>query len=504
MNPHIFLKALQGHIVLAKPSQTSLSIAGITTNSNQVKNGFLFIAEKGVSNDGHKYLSAAIENGASALLVERVDLVPITFQGMILQTPNTRIIAPTMAALFYNKPSEKLFCMGVTGTNGKTSFTYLIEHFFNTAHHPTGVIGTIDHHLGIKTWATELTTPHPIEIQARLNDFIQNQAKALAIEVSSHAIDQKRVEGIEFDVGVFTNLTHDHLDYHSTLEEYFEVKQKLFTDILGRSQKQNIFAIINRDDPWGAKMKVHPKVTTWTYGSQTLASGATPVTFSFTLNKMDFTGTQFIAHTPEGSVALQSPLIGIHNIYNVLAAIAAGMAGGLSLKHLQTVLPSFKGIPGRLQRVQNNKGKLVFIDYAHSPDALKNVLLSIRKIQEQVKTPGRIVCVFGCGGDRDKGKRPLMASIAEKNADLIIVTSDNPRTEDPMKIISDIKSGFSNQTSGAWKLEPDRQKAISLAIHEAQPNDIILVAGKGHEDYQIIGKEKFYFSDYEIARKILS
>lgn len=504
MDPHIFLTAFQGHLVLAKPPLAPLSITGITANSTQVKNGFLFIAEKGVSNDGHKYLSAAIENGAGALLVERVDLVPSTFQGMILQAPNTRLIAPAMAALFYNKPSEKLFCMGVTGTNGKTSFTYLIEHFFNTAQQLTGVIGTIDHHLGSKTWGTELTTPHPIEIQARLNDFIQNNAKTLAIEVSSHAIDQKRVEGIEFDVGVFTNLTRDHLDYHSTMEEYFEVKQKLFTDILGHSQKKTVFAIINRDDPWGAKIKVHPKVKTWTYGNQTIKSNSSSNAFSFTLNKMDFTGTQFVAHTPEGSVTLQSPLIGIHNIYNVLGAIAAGMAGGLSLQHMEFMLPSFAGIPGRLQRVQNTKDKLIFIDYAHSPDALENVLLSIRKTQEQVKMPGRIVCVFGCGGDRDKGKRPLMASIAEKHADLVIVTSDNPRTEDPMKIISDIKAGFSNQTSGAWKLEPDRQKAITLAINEALPNDIILVAGKGHEDYQIIGKEKFYFSDYEIARKILS
>lgn len=502
MDPNVILTALQSSLILAKPSMVPLSITGVTSNSTQVKKGFLFIAEKGVSNDGHKYLSNAIENGAVALLVEHVELVPNTFQGLVIKSTNTRMMAPKIAALFYNKPSEKLFCMGVTGTNGKTSFTYLVEHFFNTAHQPTGVIGTIDHHLGSKTWGTELTTPHPIELQARLCDFVNNNAKTLAIEVSSHAIDQKRVEGIEFDVGVFTNLSRDHLDYHSTMEEYFDVKQKLFTDILSHSQKKKVFAIINRDDPWGAKMVVPPNVTHWTYGSK--IAEATSPTFSFTLNKMDFTGTQFVTHTPEGSMTMQSPLIGTHNIYNVLGAMAAGLAGGLNLNHLESTLPSFRGIPGRLQRVQNDKDKLIFIDYAHSPAALENVLLSIRKTQEQVKMQGRILCVFGCGGDRDKGKRPMMASVAEKYSDFVFVTSDNPRTEDPMKIIADIKAGFSNQTSKSWTLEPDRQKAIILAINEAKPNDIILIAGKGHEDYQIIGKEKFYFSDYEIARKILS
>lgn len=502
MDPNVLITVLQDDLVLVKPPMVPLSITGVTSNSTQVKKGFLFIAEKGVSNDGHKYISAAIENGAVALLVEHVEFVPPAFQGMILQTTNTRKMAHKIAALFYNKPSEKLFCIGVTGTNGKTSFTYLVEHFFNTAHQPTGVIGTIDHHLDSKVWSTELTTPHPIELQARLSDFINNNAKTLAIEISSHAIDQKRVEGIELDAGVFTNLTRDHLDYHSTMEEYFEVKQKLFIDILGRSKKKKVFAIINRDDPWGAKMKVPPNVTQWTYGAKTTEGNAP--TFSFTLNKMDFTGTQFIVHTPDGSMTVQSPLIGVHNIYNVLSAMAAGIAGGLSLKHLASVLPSFKGIPGRLQRVQNDKNKLIFIDYAHSPDALENVLLSIRKTQEQVNMKGRIFCVFGCGGDRDKGKRPMMAQIAEKNSDFVIVTSDNPRTEDPMKIIAEIKEGFTHQTSGAWRIEPDRQKAIIFALNEAKSNDIILVAGKGHEDYQIIGKEKFYFSDYETARKILS
>jgi len=502
MNPSLLLSELKNDLHLVKMAQTPSDLTGVTSNSKQVKNGFLFIAEKGISNDGHSYITNAIKNGASALLVEKVDLIPSDYSGLVLKSNNARAIAPIIGALFYNKPSHKLFCMGVTGTNGKTSFTYLVEHFFNTAQMPTGVIGTIDHHLGNKTWNTERTTPHPIELQERLHDFVKNKAHSLAIEVTSHAIDQKRVEGIEFDVGVFTNLTRDHLDYHSTMEEYFEVKQKFFTEILTQSPKKEVFAIINRDDPWGAQLKIHSKITKWTYGSQLNKNLKSD--FSFTLNSMDFKGTNFTAETPHGSVSLRSPLIGNHNIYNVLGAVAAGVAGGLSLSHIENVLPHFKGIPGRLQRVLTDQPKSIFIDYAHTPDALENVLLSLLRIKEQSKTNGKILCVFGCGGDRDKGKRPIMGNIAEKYSDLVIVTSDNPRTEDPLLIINEIKMGFNNSAAKTVVLEPDRQKAIALAINEAKREDIILIAGKGHEDYQIIGKEKFYFSDYETARKILA
>jgi UDP-N-acetylmuramoyl-L-alanyl-D-glutamate--2,6-diaminopimelate ligase len=404
-------------------------------------------------------------------------------------------MAPQIAAMHFEFPSEKLFCVGVTGTNGKTSITYLIEHFFNHLKRPTGVIGTINHHVGSRIWPTEMTTPHPIELQQRLHEFLAAGAQTLAIEVSSHALDQKRIAGIEFDVGVFTNLTRDHLDYHSTMKEYFEVKQTFFTEILNQSKKKKVFAIINGDDPWGKKINPGKRAKVWTYGAKN-------TDFGFKLKSMNFLGTEFSLDTPLGSAVIKSPLIGTHNIYNVMAAVATGLAGDLELVQLEDLIQSFGGIPGRLQLVPNNKGIAILVDYAHSPDALENVLMSLQKVRRENKTTGKIICLFGCGGDRDKGKRPLMAQVAQKLSDTVIVTSDNPRTEDPLQIINEIKAGFDSTLQNPF-VEADRAKAITLAIEYAKANDVILIAGKGHEDYQIIGKEKFFFSDFEIARTLL-
>lgn len=503
MNASQLISQFKDILCVVQEPKTPLILKGITSNSEEVKEGYLFIAEKGLSKDGHQYLSSAIKNGAQALLVENTDTIPAHYQGLILTTKNTRAMAPQVGAFFYKQPSHQLFCVGVTGTNGKTSVTYLVEHFFNSAQRLTGVIGTINHHLSAQVWQTENTTPHSIEIQRRINDFVQLQAQTLALEVSSHALDQKRIEGIAFDVGIFTNLTRDHLDYHSTMQDYFETKQRFFTETLAHSTKKDVFAIINQDDPWGLKMKTPPRLIKWTYGADTTHKNTND--FYFILNEMTFERTSFRIHTPFGSTIMNSPLIGVHNIYNVISATAAGLAGGISLQHLESALLNFKGIPGRLQRVPNNSQKSIFIDYAHSPDALENVLQSIQNIKKQFHlNNSRILCVFGCGGDRDKGKRPLMAGIAEKYSDLVFITSDNPRTEDPLNIINDIKVGFKNNTATSCVVEPDRQQAITLAINEAKKDDIVLIAGKGHEDYQIIGKEKFYFSDFETARKILT
>jgi UDP-N-acetylmuramoyl-L-alanyl-D-glutamate--2,6-diaminopimelate ligase len=496
MGKTISLEELKTHSSVVRESSTPFTIEGLTTNSKLVKKNFLFIAERGVSSDGHQYIPMAIANGATALLVEDPSLVPSDYLGLVLKTDHTRALAPILAASFYNNPSEKLFCVGVTGTNGKTSFTYLIEHLFNSINRPTGVIGTINHHLARRVWPTEMTTPHPIELQQRLADFVDHGAKTLAIEVSSHALDQKRIEGIEFDVGVFTNLTRDHLDYHSTMDEYFAVKQRFFTEILQQSTKKDVVAIINRDDPWGVQMSSGSHARVWSYG-------AAGTDFSYQLETMNFSGTQFKLFTPSGNISIKSPLIGVHNIYNVMAAIGAALAGGLSLSQIESAITTFAGIPGRLQLVPNSKQISVLVDYAHSPDALENVLKSLQKVRQDFNSKGKIICVFGCGGDRDKGKRPLMARVAECLSDLVIVTSDNPRTEDPLQIINDIQKGFSPAISSTPLIEPDRAKAIELALSHAKTNDVILIAGKGHEDYQIIGKEKFYFSDYETARKLL-
>lgn len=491
------VQQLKKFATVARESSFPTVISGITCNSKKVQKDFLFIAEKGVSNDGHQYIPTAIINGASALLVENLNAVPHNFGGLVLTAPNTRAVAPKVASLFYGHPSEKLFCVGVTGTNGKTSLTYLVEHLFNEAQRPTGVIGTINHHLGSRVWPTEMTTPHPIELQERLHDFIQAGAQALAIEVSSHALDQKRIESIEFDVGIFTNLTRDHLDYHNTMEEYFAVKRRFFTEVLAQSKKHQVYAIINNDDPWGKQIEPPTPLKVWRYGADN-------ADFTYQLEQMNFLGTHFKLNSPHGVLRIVSPLVGTHNIYNVMAAVAAGLAAGLPIEYIEKAIQTFKGIPGRLQSVPNHRNISVVVDYAHSPDALENVLQSLQKVRREQQGSGKIICVFGCGGDRDKGKRPLMAKVAESLADVVIVTSDNPRTEDSLQIIKDITVGFTKPASNSQLTEPDRAKAIALAIETAEPQDVILIAGKGHEDYQIIGKEKFYFSDYETARKLLS
>lgn len=489
------IDALRAFARLTKDSSHNTHLMGITNNSKKVQRDFLFIAERGVHNDGHKYITSAIERGASALLVEDSKAVPQSFSGYIFEAENVRSISPLIAAQYYDSPSKGLFAIGVTGTNGKTSLTYLIEHLFNKAGQLTGVIGTIDHHVGKRIWPTEVTTPNPIELQERLAEFVQAGAKTLAIEVSSHAIDQKRIAGIEFDVCIFTNLTRDHLDYHSSMEEYFDVKQSLFDGILGSSKKSSVYSIINKDDSWGAKIKTSQRSTIWSYGEK-------DADFSFELKSMGFTGTKFVLHSPKGTLLIASPLIGRHNIYNVMAATAAGLAGGLNLADIRESLVTFGGIPGRLQLVSNKRDLAVLVDYAHSPDALENVLHALHKVRDETKSKNKIICLFGCGGDRDKGKRPMMAKVAQSLADKVIVTSDNPRSEDPLQIINDICTGFTPSES-AYLVEPDRARAIAQAIELAEPGDAVLIAGKGHEDYQIIGKEKFYFSDFETARRCL-
>ncbi len=473
------------------------SLEGITTHSQKIGKNFVFVAEKGISNDGHKYIPIAISKGAIVLIVEDLQSVPSDFTGSVYQCDSTREIFPYLASMFYGNPSTNLFCVGVTGTNGKTSLTYLIEHFFNANEKLTGVIGTVDHHIGTKSWPTHNTTPSASEVQERLYEFTKLGAKALAIEVTSHALDQRRAEGIDFDVGVFTNLTHDHLDYHLTMEEYFKTKQLLFTKLLYNSSKNKKVAIINKDDSWAAKFTIPEQVQVWTYGISPQAD------FQFKILNTQFSGTTIELKTPQKTITLFSPLVGIHNAYNVTAAIAASIAGGVSVSTIERHLPNFKGIPGRLQLVPNKLGKIVFIDYAHTPDALENVLNTLIQVRKESNRDSKIICLFGCGGDRDRAKRPIMAQIAERLSDVVIVTSDNPRTEEPLQIINEIQSGFSKTKLKSVHVEPDRTKAIELALN-GNISDVVLISGKGHEDYQIIGKEKFYFSDFETARTILS
>lgn len=468
-----------------------LEISGLFFDARKVQPQSVFFAIAGSKNNGHQFIPEAIKNGAIALVVEDFQAVPQDYKGAVYIVESSREALDEIAARFYNNPSEKLFCLGVTGTNGKTSITYILEHILNSNQKLTGVMGTVNHRVGAQIWDAQMTTPDPVTLQSRLHDFVEAKAFAAAMEVSSHALEQNRADSVHFNTVIFTNLTLDHLDYHGTMENYFAAKQKLFTDRMWSSKKIPLFAIVNVDDKYGRRLKIAEPVISWTYGQ-------TEADFRFKIKSMNFKETIFELQTPMDTVEFKIFIPGVHTVYNVVACIMAALTCGISLEQSARALLDFKGIPGRLQKVESPSDKVVFVDYAHTPDALQNSLESIRKIQKE----GKLICVFGCGGDRDKSKRPQMAQIACAQSDFVIITSDNPRTESPQQIIEDIKAGVPSAYQN-YQAEVDREKAIAAAIQRAHPNDVILIAGKGHEDYQIIGDEKKHFSDLEVARKYL-
>lgn len=470
--------------------ELSKPIRGLALDVSQVYEGYVFFAIKGNVKDGHDWIPQAISQGAIAIVCTNIKKVPSDFSGLILQVQDVRGISSLLASRFYQFPSQKMKMIGITGTNGKTSTSYLTEYFMASIGYPTAVMGTIDHHLGDKKWETNLTTPDPISLQQRLLDFQKSGALATVMEVSSHALDQKRVEGVDYDVVIFTNLSRDHLDYHKTMDQYHQAKQRLFTDLMWKSQKSHLNAIINSDDIYGRRLKVSERADVWTYGQKDSR-------FEFKIKNFDWEGTQFELRSPYGFHDIKIPLLGAHNVYNSVAALAATCAFGADLDQLVKKAVEFKGIPGRLQKVPIEKLQ-VYIDYAHTPDALEQVLSLLVLTKNKIQKKSKVWCVFGCGGDRDPGKRPLMAQIAEKYSDRVVITSDNPRTENSEVIISDIEKGF---TKSSYKKISDRQEAIQYALQNANENDVILIAGKGHENYQIIGHEKFEFSDFDVVQQ---
>lgn len=476
-------------------------VTGLFFDTQKVIPDSVFFAIPGIKSDGHRFIPQAIEKGAIALVVENELNVPESFSGVVYIVPSSREALDSIAARYYEFPSEKLFCIGVTGTNGKTSITYILEHILNENRKLTGVMGTVNHRVGEKIWDSQMTTPDPVTLQSRLNDFVEQRAFAAAMEVSSHALDQKRANSVHFNTVVFTNLTLDHLDYHETMQNYFAAKQKLFTDLMWSSKKRPLFAVVNVDDKYGRMLKTAEPVIVWTYGQ---VGHSDEADFHFKIKKMDFHETIFDLTTPLETKEIKIMIPGVHTVYNVVACIVTALTCGLSLSQTTDALLSFQGIPGRLQKVITSlSNKTVFVDYAHTPDALENSLKSLRKIQTESKSKGKLICLFGCGGDRDKSKRPEMAKIACQLSDFVIITSDNPRTESAAQIIKDIEVGVPSGMAHI-KSEIDRESAIALAIEMATDDDVILIAGKGHEDYQIIGTEKIHFSDLEVAHKYLT
>ncbi|OFZ31541.1 MAG: UDP-N-acetylmuramoyl-L-alanyl-D-glutamate--2,6-diaminopimelate ligase [Bdellovibrionales bacterium RIFCSPHIGHO2_01_FULL_40_29] len=470
-------------------------VSGIFFNARQVISGSVFVAIKGFKSDGHEFLTQAVENGAAALVVENKSNIPASFTGKVLEVVDSRVALDQLAAIFYGFPSEQLFCFGVTGTNGKTSITYFLEHILNFHHKSCGVMGTVNHRVGNEVWTSDMTTPDPLTLQHRLRQFVDAGAIAVAMEVSSHALDQKRAASVHFNTVIFTNLTLDHLDYHQSMDNYFGAKQRLFTEMLWETNKKPTFAVVNMDDSYGRKLKVADTAVTWTFGQR-------ESDFQYKILKMNFSETEFELKTPMEQYTVKVPFSGNHMISNCVASMVAAISAGVSLDQSIHALTSFYGVPGRLQKVMTASLKTVFVDYAHTPDALENVLKSLHEVRSQSRKKSKVITVFGCGGDRDKIKRPLMAKIATELSDFVFVTSDNPRTEDPMTIIADIQRGIEDDFK-KFLIEPDREKAIAAAIRLATIDDVVLIAGKGHEDYQIIGTEKIHFSDVEVAQKYL-
>lgn len=480
---------------------SEMTVLGISSDTRVTRPGYIFIALRGQKTDGHQHIPEAIKKGCLALVVEDSTNVPSDYQGFVLQVPDTREVLDILAAHFYANPSTATFNIGVTGTNGKTSTTHMIEKIFNDQDRPCAVIGTIDHHLKDLKFATELTTPGPVELQESLRTFSKHGAQVLAMEVSSHALDQKRVNSVDWNTAVFTNLTQDHLDYHKSMRRYFEAKEKLFREHLARSAKSMLFAVINTDDKWGRRIRIPDRSGLITYGMKNADLTAKVL-------KMDFAGIeaklQLIGHPYEAKF----PFAGLYNMHNALAAIGSGISAMLAPSVILESLSKFESVPGRLERVLVPEEKYFFVDYAHTPDALQNVLQTLGQIRKQSGLKNKIHVVFGCGGDRDKIKRPLMYQVAENTADFVYLTSDNPRTERPQAIIADILSCKPEDVrNDQWIRENvyvnlGRTDAIRVAAEKSQKGDVIVVAGKGHENYQIFGSERIPFSDREEILKI--
>jgi UDP-N-acetylmuramyl-tripeptide synthetase len=478
-------------------------IRSIHYRSQDVKPGGLFVAITGLADDGHDYVDDAVESGAVAVVSQK----EIKAKTLNIRVADTRQALADIAASFFGNPSERLTVIGITGTNGKTTTAYLVENILQQAGFEVGVIGTIDYRYAGQTFDNPITTPESLDLQRILMDMLRAGVSHVVMEVSSHAIDLRRIRNCRFDVAVFINLSQDHLDFHGDMESYWASKKKLFTEYLLEGPKsEHAKAVINCDTKNGSELVEILKVPV-------IKTGSGPNNAVYANNaQCDRNGIAGEISTPGGKFDFKSRLVGKHNLENILCAAGVGLALNLAVEDMRTGIESVSVIPGRLEHVENNAGRFVYVDYAHTPDALENVIKALIAVMQ-----GRMICVFGCGGDRDKEKRPLMGEIAARLCDLAVVTSDNPRTEDPMAIInqildgarktnkteysaSELKNGFKEK---GYVVEANRQQAIQLGIAVSKAGDTVLIAGKGHETYQIIGTTTKAFDDREEARKAL-
>lgn len=466
------------------------ALGAVTADSRRVGPGDVFVAVRGAHADGHAYLPAVAAAGATLVVVEDAPTVDVPW----VRVADTRRALGRLAANQHGRPAEHLDVVGVTGTNGKTTSTHILAEALDGCGRVTGLLGTVRRRWPGVDEATEMTTPDPVELQGVLARMVAAGVDTAVMEVSSHAIDQHRMEGVDVAVAAFTNLTQDHLDYHGTLAAYGEAKARLFTDLLLRSQRAR-GAVINVDDAFGVALAARAPGRVLRFsrrgGADLVATDAVA----------DLAGLRAILRTGDSAVELRSPLVGWHNLENLLCAIGCGLLLDLPLDALAAAAGAVSGVAGRLEAVPTSQGYAVLVDYAHTPDALERVLAAVRAV-----TPGRVIAVFGCGGDRDRGKRPLMGRAAAQGAHVTLVTSDNPRTESPDAIVAQVVEGVVEAGQGrfdgtlGWLAQVDRREAIRAAIGMARPGDTVLVAGKGHEPYQDIGGRRVPFSDTAVAR----
>ena len=465
------------------------AVAGIAYDSRTVTPGQVFVALRGQHADGTSFARQAIERGAAAVVSEQAAPDGVHLPWAMVE--DARLALAVLAAAFYRDPSREMRVIGITGTNGKTTTAYLVASIFDAAKIRCGILGTVGYHIGDQVREATRTTPEAPEVQALLREMVDQHCGACAMEVSSHALSLRRVDGIAFAAAIFTNLTRDHLDFHADMDDYFRAKRRLF-EMLPRDAP----SLVNLDDPRGASL-IDAGGRPVTYAINRAADVA-PGPLSFSLD-----GLSFDVRTPRGTLHVTSKLVGRPNVYNILAAVAAATALDVPFDAIERGLQALDGVPGRFQVVSDAKDEvIVVVDYAHTDDALRNLLETARPL-----APGRLITVFGAGGDRDRTKRPLMGAVAGRLSDLIVITSDNPRSEDPNRIIEEVQRGITPDTrrDRAQRLLTivDREAAIAKAIEVARPGDVVLVAGKGHEKYQVIGDRTLPFDDVAVAREAL-
>lgn len=485
-------------------SSADPDVTAVCYDSREVIPGAVFVAIEGFAVDGHRFIPEAIERGAVCVVCRK----PATADAVVIRVMDPRAALALMACRFYGDPAAEMTLVGVTGTNGKTTVTYLLEQILKEAGHRPGVVGTINYRYADQAFDNPVTTPESLELQAILREMAHAGVTHVVMEVSSHALDLSRVDGCRYDAAVFTNLTQDHLDHHGDMDRYWASKKRLFADFLKPADaRHRVRAVVNGDDAKGeelVRLLGAAALKTAAYGDGDVIPLAVI---------RDLAGIRGSITTPVGKIPFTSPLVGDFNLENILSAVGAALALGISPAAIAAGINSTSCVPGRLERINGGGKWTVFVDYAHTPDALENAIVALRAL-----TLGRLIVVFGCGGDRDNSKRPIMGEIAGRLSDLAVVTSDNPRSEDPLSIIAQVEAGVRQATTrrystdflqNGWQgngymVEPDRLTAIETAIRAAGGNDAVLIAGKGHETYQILAAETIHFDDREAARQVLA